>query len=154
MVFLFLFNFDRNYYVLKSKRQCILLNININFKKNETESKIEHPTHSFRETNLVLQSIKIKNKTVMSWSSRNKTRAFLLSFILLKGHFLALGFYLTENTFRIYILLHIKKHYFIHFCCWFFKSLEAFSESLRKNSFICVAACLINSKFKHLYKIY
>ena len=115
VVFLFLFNFDRNYYVIKSKSQCILLNININFKKNETESKIEHPTHSFRETNLVLQSIKIKNKTVMSWSSRNKTTAFFLSFILLKGHFLALGFYLTENTFRIYILLHIKKHYFIHF---------------------------------------
>ena len=87
VVFLFLFNFDRNYYVIKSKSQCILLNININFKKNETESKIEHPTHSFRETNLVLQSIKIKNKTVMSWSSRNKTRAFFLPFILFKGHF-------------------------------------------------------------------
>ena len=27
---------------------------NINANKNETESKMENPTHSFRETNLVL----------------------------------------------------------------------------------------------------
>ena len=27
----------------------------INFNKNETESKMGNPTHSFRETNLVLQ---------------------------------------------------------------------------------------------------
>ena len=30
---------------------------NINFNKNETESKMENPTHSFRETNLVFQLI-------------------------------------------------------------------------------------------------
>ena len=27
----------------------------INFNENEAESKMENPTHSFRETNLVLQ---------------------------------------------------------------------------------------------------
>ena len=32
-----------------------LLNKNINFDKNEAESKMENLTHSFRETNLVLQ---------------------------------------------------------------------------------------------------
>ena len=49
--------------------------------KKETESKMENPTHSFREANLVLQLIyesQIKSKTVMSWSSRKKK----------KGHFL------------------------------------------------------------------
>ena len=51
------FSFERNYDVLKSKSPCILLNKNINFNKNETESKMENPTHSFRETNLVLQLI-------------------------------------------------------------------------------------------------
>ena len=56
VVFLF-FNFKRNYGVLKSKRPCILLNKNKNFNKNETESKMENPTHSFRKTNLVLQLI-------------------------------------------------------------------------------------------------
>ena len=49
------FNFERNYDVLKSKSPCILLNKNINFNKNGTESKMENLTHGFRETNLVLQ---------------------------------------------------------------------------------------------------
>ena len=69
------FNFERNYDVLISKSPCILLNKNINFNKKETGSKLERSTHSFRETNLVLQLIKelqIKSKTVMSWSSREK----------------------------------------------------------------------------------
>ena len=51
------FNFERNYDILKSRSPFILLNKNINFSKNETESKMENPTHSFREENLVLQLI-------------------------------------------------------------------------------------------------
>ena len=51
------FNFNRKYDGLKSKSACILLNKNINFNKNETEPKMENPTHSFRETNLALQHI-------------------------------------------------------------------------------------------------
>ena len=35
----------------------ILLNKNLIFNKNVTESKMENPTHSFKETNLVLQLI-------------------------------------------------------------------------------------------------
>ena len=41
---------------------------------------MENPTHSFRETNLVLQLIEelqIKSKTVMSWSLRKKRGHFL-----------------------------------------------------------------------------
>ena len=38
------FNFERNYVVLKSKPPCNLLNKNVNFNKNETESKMENPT--------------------------------------------------------------------------------------------------------------
>ena len=34
-----------------------LLNKIINFDKNETEPKMENPTHTFREMNLVLQLI-------------------------------------------------------------------------------------------------
>ena len=67
------FNLESNYDALKSKSPCILLNKNINFNKNKTESKMENPTRSFRETNLVLQltwESQIKSKTVMSWSSR------------------------------------------------------------------------------------
>ena len=51
------FNFERSYDVLKSKNPCILLNKSIDFNKNETKWKIENPTDSFRETNLMLQVI-------------------------------------------------------------------------------------------------
>ena len=81
----FCFNFERNYDVLKSKSPCILLNKNINFNKNETESKMENPTHSFRETNLVIQLIEksqIKSKNVMSWSSRRKEGIFCVVYFV------------------------------------------------------------------------
>ena len=41
----------------------------------EQKSKMEKPTHSIRERNLVLQLIKesqIKSKTLMSWTSRKE----------------------------------------------------------------------------------
>ena len=50
-------NFEKNYDVLKSKSPHILFNKSINFNKNETESKMENPTHSFRETNSMFQLI-------------------------------------------------------------------------------------------------
>ena len=40
--------FEKNHDVLTSKSPCILLNKNINFIKNETEAKMENPTHRFR----------------------------------------------------------------------------------------------------------
>ena len=55
MWLIYYFSFERNYDVLKSNSPCILLNENKNFNKNETESKMENPVHSFRETDLVLQ---------------------------------------------------------------------------------------------------
>ena len=51
------FNFERNYDVLKSNSPYILLNKNINFNKDETGSKIEDPSHIFREMKLVFQLI-------------------------------------------------------------------------------------------------
>ena len=65
------FNFERIYDVSKSKSPCILLNKNINFNKNETESNMENLTHSSKKTNLVLQFLQvsqIKSETVLSWS--------------------------------------------------------------------------------------
>ena len=74
-VALLLFHFERNYDVLKWKSPCFSLNKNINFDKDETESKMENPTHSFREMKLVLISeLRIKSKTAMSCSSRKKKR--------------------------------------------------------------------------------
>ena len=69
------------YDALKSKSPCILLNKNINFNKNETESKMEKATHTVLEkrTLCLLAHIKISNKdkTVMSWSSRKKKEGIL-----------------------------------------------------------------------------
>ena len=69
------FNFGRSHDVLKSNSLCIFLNKNINFNYNETESKMENSTHTFRETSFVLKLIyesKIKSETVMSWRSQRK----------------------------------------------------------------------------------
>ena len=51
------FNFERSYDVLKSKSPCILLSKNKNFDNNETESRMEDATHSFREISPMLQFI-------------------------------------------------------------------------------------------------
>ena len=81
-----------------------------------------------------IEELQIKSKTAMSWSSPTKKKAFFVPFILSKGNFLRFVFYLSvqciEYTFRIYILLHLKKYYFIHFCCLFPKKTKAFSVSL------------------------
>ena len=62
------FNFEGSYDVLKPKSPCILFNKNINFNKTKTESKMENPTDSFRETNHVLEPIyesQIKSNAVI-----------------------------------------------------------------------------------------
>ena len=51
-------NFERNYDVLMSKSPYFLLNKIINSNKNETELKMQNPTHTLRETNLLLPLIK------------------------------------------------------------------------------------------------
>ena len=63
---------------------CILLSKNINFDKSGKESKMGSLTHSFRETNLVLQLIQesqIKSETVMSWSPRKNKVGIFLAFV-------------------------------------------------------------------------
>ena len=57
MWFYYYFYFERNSDVLKSKSSCFLLNKNINFDKNEMESKMENPIHSFRKMNHVFQLV-------------------------------------------------------------------------------------------------
>ena len=86
------FNFERSYDVLKSKSPCILLNKNINFNKNETESKMENPTHSFRKLNLLLQLSSYKNsklKVKLWWvgTRERKKWAFFFPFSLPEGNF-------------------------------------------------------------------
>ena len=66
---------ETSFDALKPKSPCFLLNKNIKSNKNETESKIDNPTHSFIEMKHVLQlvyELRITSKTVMSRSLRKK----------------------------------------------------------------------------------
>ena len=71
----------------------------------------------------------------MNWSLRKKKEAIFVPFILSEVIFLIFVFYLNvqciEYTFRTYLLLHVKKPYFVHFCCLLLKSSKASSVSLR-----------------------
>ena len=71
---------------------------------------------------------------MMRWSLRKKRGHFLYRLFCPKKTFPTFVFYLNvyyiEYAFRIFILLYIKKHYFIHFFCLFWKSRKAFSVSL------------------------
>ena len=63
----------------------------------------------------------------MSWSSRKKKEGIFCNVYFVRNKFFnSIGY-----TFRIYVLLHIKNHYFIPFCCLFLKSLKAFGVSFR-----------------------
>ena len=83
-------NFERNYDVLKARNRCILLNKNINFNKNETESKIENPHKTSERRALSFSSNKnLKLKVKLWWigARERKKRAFFVPFILSKRHF-------------------------------------------------------------------
>ena len=84
------FNFERNCGVLKSKSPGILLNKNINFNKNETESKMENLLHSFRETNLLLHLIQ---------ESQIKSKTFI-SFLNFDKHFFCTVYFVRKNFFQ------------------------------------------------------
>ena len=103
------------------KESEFLLNKNINFNKNKSESKMENATHSFREINLVFQLIwksQIKSKTVMSWGSRKNRRAFFALPIRLfcqKKMFLTFVFYFNIYIYiyNVYIIYNIYIYIYI-----------------------------------------
>ena len=87
------------------------MNKNINLNKSKTESKMENPTHAFRETNLVLQLIlesQIKSKTVMSWGSRNK-KEFLFFNICVLSQCIVYQIKLSQYTY-FYISINITSY--------------------------------------------
>ena len=68
----------------------------MNFNKNETESKMENATRSFRETCVSAHvKLQIKSKTVVNWSSRQKRGHFLYLLFCPKRLFLRFVFYLN-----------------------------------------------------------
>ena len=130
------FSFESNYDILKSKRPCILLK-NVNCNKSETESKMENPTHSFRQTSPVLELIQesqFKSKTAMSWGLRKKKEGIFVPFILSKGSL----FKICVLSQYIVYWIHFQnidtstynKAFLLTLLCLFLKSLKAFSVSL------------------------
>ena len=83
--FLF-FHFERNYDVSKSKGPWFLLNKNMNFNKNQKESKMNNPAHSCREINRALQ-LELKVKLWWVGSRERKKSAFFVTFISFEGNF-------------------------------------------------------------------
>ena len=67
------FNFERNYDVLKTKRLCFLLNKNINFNKNEMESKTKNSINSFRLHVHIMSCtrFRVNPHFIDAWMSRN-----------------------------------------------------------------------------------
>ena len=94
-----LLQFRKRYDVLKWKSSWILLNKIMNFSQNGTEFKMENPTHSFRETKLVLQLIyesKMKSKNSDELElPKEKRGQFLYRWFCPKKIFLRFVFYLN-----------------------------------------------------------
>ena len=123
------FNFERNYDVLQSKSSCILLDKNINFNKNETESKMGNPTHSFRETNLVLQLIENCKLKVKLWWVGTRERN---SVSLCPKKILCMVYWMHFQN--IHTFTYQKALIYSH-SCLLLKSSKAFSVSLIFGSF-------------------
>ena len=109
------FNFKKNYDAFKSNSPCMLLNKNVNFNKNEAESKIENPrgTLCFSPCMLLNKNVnfnkneteskkenprgtlcfssyknrKLKVKLLRVGAREKKKRAFFVPFILSEGNF-------------------------------------------------------------------
>ena len=104
-----LFSLWKELWRFKVKESCILLSKNINFNKNKTESKMENPTHSFRETNLVHQLI---------YKSQTKSKTDKLELTI------------EKRTFFIYVVYFVcLKEFLFNICVWSqFSVLNTLSE--------------------------
>ena len=110
---------------LKSKSPCILLNKNTNFNKNDWNRKWKIPHTVLERRTLCFSSYKNPKMKLELWwvGARERIkRHFLYHLFCPKKIFLTFVFYLDllciKYTFRIYILLQIKKHYLIElFAC-------------------------------------
>ena len=88
------FNFERNYDVFKSKSPCIMLNKNINFNKNKTESRMENPTHRVLERRTLCSYKNHRSKVKLWWvgARERKKRTFFVHFVLSEGNFFKICF--------------------------------------------------------------
>ena len=93
---------------------------------------MENPTHSFRETNLVLRfyELQIKSKTVISWSLQKKKEGIFCSNYFVKiSFFLIFVFYQcisVLNTLLEYAYFYISKNITSYAFLLVFNIVESF----------------------------
>ena len=113
--------------IITSKGLCFLLNRNITLIKTKWNRKRKLPRTVLERQTLCFSSHKnrkLKVKLLWLGARERKRGHFLYGLFYPKKTFLTFVFYVyvqcIEDTFRIYILLLIKKIYFIHFfaCLW------------------------------------
>ena len=136
-MWLFYFNFERKYDLLKTKSPCILLNKNINFNKNETELKMEYRTHSLETQTLCFSSYKnLRLKVKLWWVAAHKRK---------KEGIFCIVYFVRRSLFNVSILtqcilywIYVQNiHTFTYqnillyrLFCLFLKLPKAFSASL------------------------
>ena len=127
------FSSQRDYDILKSKSPYVLLYKNYTFSKNETEPKMEKPTHVFRETNFKKQ--RIKSKTVMSWISWKKKECILWEVYFVWKTFLQHLCFISMHTvldkLSEYTYFYIPKNITLYTFLLVFKILWGLCEHLR-----------------------
>ena len=155
------FSIILNLKVLKSKRPCILLMKKINFDKTIQNRKLKTPNTVLERRSFCFNSYKNRKLKVKLWwvgARKQKRGYFLYRSFCPKEIFLIFAFYLNvwriEYTFRIYILLHIQNHYFIHFCCSFLKFAQSqiTKPASSKNYFLeCQKFHIRSNPFQNFY---
>ena len=134
MAFLFFFNFERNYYVLKLKSSCILSNKNINFNKNKTIRKWKISHRVLERRTLCFSSYKNRKLKVKLWwveaRERKKVCLFCTVYFVQKKCFKHLCFISFVFYFRIYTFTYQKTLPHTIFCL-FLKSSKPLHVSLK-----------------------
>ena len=147
MWFLYYFNFERNYDVLKSKNLYFLLNKNINFNKNETESK------SFRvfleRRTLCFSSYKNRKSKVKLWwvgtcERKKRKKTFFCIVCFDRNSFLTFVFYFSQYCIEYtYISKNITSY--------IFELVFKIVESLQCILMSLMIYCLHFFRFDHIY---
>ena len=116
----------------------MLLNKSLNFKKNETELKMENPTHSFRERGTLCFSLyknrKLKVKLWWVGARERKKKTLFVPLILSEGNFFNICVWSQCRVHWIHFKnIHTytyQKNLLHKLFCLFLKSLKVFNVSL------------------------
>ena len=109
--FFYYFSSEKKSDVVKSKSPCFLLNKYINLNKNETESKMENPSHI-----LCFSSCRSRESKEKLWcvaARKRKKSVYSVTFIFSQGiffqHFCFISMYSVLNELSEHVYFYISK---------------------------------------------